>query len=644
MASPIPFTTQTFLGHNQESYQDLRQTLQLSLRRQLLIAVCDNLDLQEELAHRLEVDLRPDATGLGDPSLQKWRPNQSPLVTLRLDLHQPDLVRQVLVWLKRQRFLQGSLPVIPAFQILGVESLTRQSATVQNRFLASLAQVDTLLTRVDCRLLVWIPRPWLGKIRQSVPAFWRSRSGLFEFASDPGAWLPESPPSPLSAPEGREDLPSSPGLSEPDGKVLPPELGADAAIIQHWTYLQDLVDRQAGPLTLARSRLVLAQLSRDRIEAGVLTPATLVFTLRIYQQAIPDLPPGQALWCDALNDLASLYWLRSQLDPSPSDQIDDLNRSLQAYQQALAGADADLPSGILRRICTNLGAVYSLLSSVDDQQTNLQQAACAYEQALQYTTAATDGIDYGNLQNNLGAIYWRLAQIDQPEQYLHQAIQAYLEALEWRSPTEEPQEYGMLQNNLGIAYWGLAQHQQSPDALLPAISAYQTALQYRSLDSSPLGYAATQNNLGTAYWDLAQYQTHQPEQRLESLQRAVAAYATALETAQLILQQDPQAPLGFDRSATCHSIGVVHDQLAQLLPSHQSTERQAHLQAALGNYLMAYQGWRDRPEQLDVLGEAVAHHIHLTFDRLGMAAQQAVLSQLPAELLARILPGRSPAL
>ncbi len=644
MATVIPLTTQTFLGHNQESYQDLRQTLQLSLRRQLLIAVCDDTDLQEQLAQRLEADLRPSSADPEGVSGQKLRANQSPLVTLRLDLHQPDLVRQVLVWLKRQRFLQGSLPVIPAFQILGVESLTRQSATVQNRFLASLAQVDTLLTRVDCRLVVWIPRPWLGKIRQSAPGFWRSRSGLFEFAGDPGACLPEAQASSPTPPRDGPQLANPAPLTDAIFLALPTELAADAGIADYWAYLQELEDREAGPLTLGRARLVLGQLSRDRIEAGALTQPTLAFAIGVYEQAIPDLPTGQALWCDALNDLASLYWLRSQLDQPPETQMHWLNRSIQTYQKALAGADADLAPAILRRLCTNLGAVYSLLTSVDDRQTNLEQAARAYSQALQYTTATTDGIDYGNLQNSLGAIYWRLAQIDQPEQYLHQAIQAYSQALDCRSPGEEPQEYAMIQNNLGIAYWSLAQHQQSSAALFPAIAAYQRALQYRTLDRSPLGYAATQNNLGTAYWELAQYQVQHPDQRLESLQRALAAYAAALETAHLVLQQDPEAPLGFDRSATCHSTGVVHDQLAQLLPPDQSTERQGHLQAALANYLMAYQGWRDRPEQLDVLGEAVAHHIHLTFDRLGMAAQQATLSQLPAELLARILPGRSPTL
>ncbi|MBU6228790.1 MAG: tetratricopeptide repeat protein [Cyanobacteria bacterium REEB459] len=637
MASTIPLPSHTFLGHNQESYQDLRQTLQLSLRRQLLIAVCDNTELQEELAHRLEIDLRPDT--LAPAAALQGRPNQSPLVTLRLDLQQPDLVRQVLVWLKRQRFLQGSLPVIPAFQILGVESLTRQSATVQNRFLASLAQVDTLLTRADCRLVVWIPRPWLGKIRQSVPAFWRSRSGLFEFVGEPGSYLAEGAANSVASTPEQQNPSPTPGLGTHSGLTLPPELAADAVMVDHWADLQDLMERQAGPLTLARSRLVLGQLSRDRIEAGAQAPSTLDFALTIYQQTILDLVAGQSLWCDALNDLAGLYWLRSQLHQSPDHRIDALNHSIELYQQALAGAPADLPVATLRRIWTNLGAVYSLLTAIDDQPTHLEQAARAYSRALECTAATSDSSDHGNLQNNLGTIYWRLAQGDRPEYYLNLAIEAYSQALDWRSAAVDPLDYAMLQNNLGIAHWSLAQHQQSTAPLLAAINAYQAALQYRSLDRAPLGYAATQNNLGTAYWDLAQYQLQQPDQRRQSLQQALAAYTAALETTQLILQQDPDASLGFDRFATCHSLGVVHDQLAQILPSPQGTDRQEHLQSALANYLMAYQGWRDRPEQLDVLGEAVAHHIHLTFDRLGMAAQQDTLSRLPGELLARVLPG-----
>lgn len=154
MVAVLALQSQTFLGHNQDTYQQLRSALQINLRRQLLLAVCDDGPLQVQLAHCLETDLNP-----AGPDITHQTVVASPLVTLHLDASHPDLVREVLLWLKQQRWLGSSAQTIPAFQILGIETLTRQSPAVQNRFLASLLRVDALLTQLDCRLLVWLPVP-----------------------------------------------------------------------------------------------------------------------------------------------------------------------------------------------------------------------------------------------------------------------------------------------------------------------------------------------------------------------------------------------------------------------------------------------------------------------------------------------------
>ncbi|HIK45895.1 MAG TPA: tetratricopeptide repeat protein, partial [Leptolyngbyaceae cyanobacterium M65_K2018_010] len=262
----------------------------------------------------------------------------------------------------------------------------------------------------------------------------------------------------------------------------------------------------------------------------------------------------------------------------------------------------------------------------------------AYHQALSYLSAATAAGDYANLQNSLGAVCWRLSQLDRPQHHLHQAITAYTEALRYQSAQANPQEYAMVQNNLGIAYWSLAQHERPVFLLEQAIAAYQAALAYRTLATAPASCAATHNNLGTAYWDLAQHLSSQPARRLTALQEAVKAYETALQAAERALSQADSTALGFDLGATCHSAGVVHDQLAQALPQDQHSARERHLQAALNHYLMAYQSWQHDRAQQRVLVEALVYTVRLNFEILGMAAQQAVLSKLPAELLAQVLP------
>ncbi|MFM7220516.1 MAG: hypothetical protein ACKO21_09950 [Nodosilinea sp.] len=620
MVAVFSLSTQTFLGHNQETYQHLCQALNLSLRRQLLLLVCDDNELQSQLVQRLTADLRGGQL--------------SPLVTLHLDGQQPDLVRQILVWLKQHRHLPSSSQVVPTFQILGVEALARGSLTVQNRFLASLSQVDALLTHLDCRLMVWLSRPWLGKIRQSVPGFWRSRSGLFEFAGDP---------TPLGLSGAGSEITFNP-ISQPEPPAstlaLPPELLQDAILISYSQYLQELEEAQAGPLTRARACLAAAQICRDRVEAGATTTTTLDFAISLYHQAIPGLPEGELDWCDALNDLASLYWLHGQLEHHPEVVSLWLNRSVVTYRQALAGVQGTVPAPNLRRLYANLGTVYSLLANIEDPLVALQQSVRAFHQALQYIPNPEAAADYADLQNSLGSTYWRLAQLDdRPQPYLHQAITAYQEALHQRSPQTAPQDYAMLQNNLGIAYWSLAQYERSVFLLEQAIAAYQSALAYRTLGTTPAGCAATQNNLGTAYWDLAQHQSQQPRIYQETLGQALGAYQMALQAAHQVLQQDPGTPLGFDLAATYHSAGVVQDQLVQVQSGSPALNSQEALQESLDYYLQAYAGWQHQPLQLDILGQAVARHLQLTFERLGMAAQQAVLSRLPGELLARVIPG-----
>ncbi len=625
MVAVLSLSTQTFLGHNQETYQALRQALHLSLRRQLLLVICDDSDLQSQLVQRLASDL-----GDGQPS---------PLVTLYLDGQTPDLVRQILMWLKQHRRLPSSSQVVPTFQILGIEALARQSLTVQNRFLASLSQVDTLLTQLDCRLLVWLSRPWLGKIRQSVPGFWRSRSGLFEFVGDP---TPVNAPESVTASTARVN-PNRQAALQPEppplALALPPELLQDPTLISYSHYLQELEEAQAGPLTRARAYLAAAQFCRDRIETGATASATLDFAISLYQQAMPGLPEGELDWCDALNDLASLYWLHGQLEHHPEVISLWLNRSVAAYRQALTGAQATVPATNLKRLYTNLSTVYGLLANVEDPLIALQHSVRAFHQALQTIANPEEVEDYADLQNSLGSAYWRLAQLDRPPANLQKAIAAYREALHQRSPQTDPQDYAMLQNNLGIAYWSLSQHERPVFWLEQAIAAYGAALAYRTVATTAAGCAATQNNLGTAYWDLAQHQSQQPQAYQESLGLALGAYQVALHAAQMALQQDPATPLGFDLAATCHSAGVVQDQLVQVGAGGQGSDCQTQLQLALNYYLQAYQGWQQQPQQLDILGQAVAHHLQITFDRLGMGAQQGILPRLPGELLARVLPG-----
>lgn len=741
MTAVTPLNSRTVLGLNQEAYQQLRLALTLNLRRQLLIAVCDDTALQNQLAARLEDELgssEKDSTGDTETA--------PIVVSLRLEGQTPDLVRQVVLWIKQHGLTPaGKLRATPTFQILGIDRLTRHSPSVQNRFLESLNQLETLLARLDLRLVLWVSRPWLRKIRQSNPGVWRLRNGLYEFVGDPTPLTPAEAIPPLSAPtktkpsrlsslpkssktepvltpapadfwtiltedlsaleetvvpkrilpaaplEAKEatleppqiqmpsespapldlalpqpllptefvrDLeqaiqatvpaPSVPAPSAPASVASEPKTNsaietaqidwADSELTALLQQIQELTQQKAGPLTLARTYLFLGQTCRDRIESGNTTPALIDLAIEAYTQALPAFTAGTAEWCDSLNDLGSLYWLRSHSETHPDAVAPWLHQSIEAYQQGLTHPQSQPSSDSLARMCSNLGTVYSLLANLQAPAQNLEQAVRAYHRALQHCPAETFPLEYASLQNSLGAVHWRLSQLGNTRQQLHRAIQAYSEALRHRSPQAYPQEYAMIQNNLGIAYWSLAHHERPVFLLEQSVVAYQAALAYRTLTLDPAGCAATHNNLGTAYWDLAQHQIQDPERQQSLWQQAAAAYESALEAAHRTLAQSPTAALNFDLWATFHSAGVVHDQMAQHLPSDQAALRGHHLDQALFYYLTALEGWQSHPERMALIKTALTQNIRLQFQIRGLEGQNAALSRIPGNLLPDILP------
>lgn len=172
------------LGVNQQAYQALKASMSLDLRRQLLIAVCDNVVLQDQLAAQLERDLaKGTVTPTDGPANGATANAPSPgIERLLFDAEDGNLPQQVAQWVRHTMLSEGSLPKV---QVLGIEQMTRQPAIAQNYFLRSLEKIEALLPRLNTSLLIWVPWPWLRTIQQSAPTFWNWRNGVYEFVSDP---------------------------------------------------------------------------------------------------------------------------------------------------------------------------------------------------------------------------------------------------------------------------------------------------------------------------------------------------------------------------------------------------------------------------------------------------------------------------
>ncbi|NJL21204.1 MAG: tetratricopeptide repeat protein [Leptolyngbyaceae cyanobacterium SM1_3_5] len=628
----IPF--RRVLGLNQQTYQRLKLALGLQLRRQVFVAVCDDLVLRDRLAAQLQTDL-----AAGDPPMR--------LVTLRLNATQPNPIAQMSDWIEQARER-------PIFQIVGVEQLTRQPAAVQRQFLTNLQTFDRAFGSLECNLLLWMPQPWFRSIRQSAPDFWQLHTGVFEFVGDPTPLQPvvepirpiaeRSEPN-LDTPESDFDpeaifvtapLPDR-KLIEPAAALMPTEdRSSKIAILP--TKQRQIVDPIAQPLidrieqlhqqqapaeTLSEAYRSLANLYRDRIDQGDASDKTWQRSIETYEQVLVWLPETAPQWADVLNDLGNLHWGRSR----SSDPVFHLQQAIELYELALYKTDQPQTLAMLQN---NLGAAYADLARYENPAEALQNAIAAYQQALQNRSSQSDPQRYASTQNNLGTAHWNLAQHQQPLENLRGAIAAYSEALHFYRPEQDSLNYAMIQNNLGTAYWNIAQYERPQDWLRLALSSYAQALRYRTATAAPAAFAATQSNLGTACWHLANC-TDDPEMQRSYLQRAVAAYEAAIDTASQL-----DSALSFDIFATQNNLGLAYHQLA-IDPQETADDRSAQLERSLHHHLQALQGWQTSPLRQTAL-DSVLQTMRAIYEQGGIFATNQAFAKIPANLLPELLP------
>ncbi|VXD22887.1 conserved hypothetical protein [Planktothrix serta PCC 8927] len=643
---------------HQQTYDRLQQALGLQLRRQVFIAVCDNLNLRNHLALKLQTDLL--LKNQTASTLQQSLNSQiaSPFMSLKLDLSDPNPFSQIAQCYAQNQSDLDNKPLI-GFQILGVEHLTRQPPGVQWSFLRYLRTLEHHLDRLEFSLVLWISSPWLCCIQQSAPEFWRWRTGVFQWISDPT-------PSDL---ESGTIILDSTSVSEFS------ESNKTDALKQLLDQIQQL-QQQSDLSPLRQAYRQLANIYRDRILAGENAELNYTLAIQADKKALEIIPEAEFLLSNSqqkpgfssrdnddsiniLNDLGTLYWMRFrqrfQGNPPSTDVLSDLEQSIIFYQNALMKTDPEAQPHLYIKIQKNLGTAYTDLATLQDPSQNLEQGIIAYTEALYYLKLNRTEIDpaqiqdYATIQNNLGTTYWKLAQQTQPIPHLKAAIAAYTQAMEFYTPQQDALNYALLQTNLGTAYWTLSQYQPSAKLLLQAIHAYHQALTYRTIESAPVACAATYNNLGIAYWHLANHY-QKSEIRAKFLKRAIVAYQKALS----IVPHLSPTQLTFDPLATHNNLGLTHYQLAtdSNLPLGKAT-RISLLGAALKHHLQAdinepTQLEKQQPSDGEIPNSKTTEHHQTTLSYLlrtirafynesGLQGQNQALSQIPGHLLPEIL-------
>ncbi len=666
-------SSSSFSGSNRQTYLRLRLALGIRLRRQVFWAVCDDVSLRGQLTQWLVSDLSQDPlpemdTIANEPTFDQAQSQyRSPgirLVTLTLHPNQPDLQKQIAEWLAHRRGRVDRSQI--AFQIVGINSITRQSATVQREFLNSLRALGRHYAQGsdqwDLNLVLWVTKPWFHSIRQSAPEFWRWHTGIFDFIDqDPRPEIQRSEDDRISSNSTMpmaetvrlndlteafmaEWLGESRAESRVESRVESPSASSDSALAETVHNLALLHQQSADDETLAEAYRNLGNQYRDHASP---TQETFSFGIRAYQEALErqSQEPNNPIVADLLNDLGNLHWMRSRQQPDLTqlgiNKRQDLETAVEHYQKAISHTNKMQEPQRYIMLQNNLGATWGELAQNVDPETYLPHSISAYESSLNVQTEYQDGQRHANTENNLGTAYWTLAQYQKPEApALQKAIGHYRNALKFYDADHYSMPHAMIQNNLGTAFWNLSQcemlarysSENSQNLLIHAITAYKIALFYRTPETLPLGYAATQNNLGTAYWNLAIDRLTHADKIGDLIQSTIVSYQASLTMVKALIESG-SVNFSFDPFATHYNLATAFNASVK----HITIDHHNALQKAFTHHLIAWEGWQNQPDQATVAIHGLVQVLRTAHDRLGRDVQSKLLSSVPPQLLAVVM-------
>ena len=567
------------LGVNQQSYQSLKASMCLHLRRQLLIAVCDSVVMQDQLATQLEADLAKvrlpsglpngfeetgqaaEAVGsvLDEPSAVPLGQGQ-PLAKLVFDSSDGNLPRQVAQWMRQTMLSEGFLPQV---QIVGIEQMTRQPAITQHHFLRSLEKIDALMPRLNTSLLIWLPWPWLRTIQQSAPTFWNWRSGVFEFVSDP-------------TPVSIEPQRIGSQQAEPPLALAPASTQASQASVSKPPMQQpftpaDPDSTELAPTELAHTEPAPTEPAQKTIEdedlSGLFDEESAPVQLPIIRGLGPASIPT------ASGGLTSIITkgINADKESSPAS----VNRSAEGSEELKDAKDANLKRESLEGEKTEVESLKrESLKRERFEEGNLEEI---FEEEtivrgnLQESQLKAQTVPHSEIVSAIsGDRAEQVALLDSTTSSDEQASSNAKTLLAANAASERPSEEKNALAN-GRSYRSkIEAGDRSLSTVESAIAAYESGLE--KLGENSLDWSAGLNDLGTLYWLKAQ-QASEPQQGIDCMTRSIELYQAALKQ----LQPGQEALVGQLYS----NMGAVYSMLATYQDSADSLNQaaNAYLQA-----------------------------------------------------------------
>ncbi|WP_416673735.1 tetratricopeptide repeat protein [Egbenema bharatensis] len=357
---------------DQHSYDRLMVALEASQGKlDLLIAVCDDLNLQETVIQTYIAELQQQGIAHYRVFIQRQDPR------LRYTLQQ--LVQQQP---ELQQEGSGVVTVQGLNDLLGVR--LGAATSEQERLLGYLQWTREALREFNFPVVIWVNSALLAQLAEKAPDFWSWRGGVFWFVGKAG--LPEPIESPAS------HLPKSPA------KPLDPEL---ANLLTRIEAMEQQQGRDAPQLAELYEQL--GQVYAQRFHSS----SNRQFAIQAYRRSIQlqRRLGSKAELAESLKRLGDLYF----------ELQDNVNQAAEAYQEAL---------DLYREVGDRIGEANTLQAISDVLQflKRSNEALSNYEQAIGLYREVGDRIGEANVLQEFGKLQEdRSAGLD----YLQQAQTIY---------------------------------------------------------------------------------------------------------------------------------------------------------------------------------------------------------------------------
>ncbi|MCZ8119559.1 MAG: tetratricopeptide repeat protein [Microcystis sp. LE18-22.4A] len=383
--------TSSIIDQNEREYEGLIVSLEANQERlNILICVCDQEKLREEIIDRYSKELEPVI----------------PCYRIDLDQKEPSLRAAIASLVSRKpELLQSKNAVITTTGVEKLHSISR-SERVATEWQREKSELDKFFgylqwTREGLRefpysIVLWVTSTVEVNLRKKSPDFWSWRKGVFRFISPPSNFLPSQEFLPILQSFDEitidKDIPS---ISKEDLLELIEQIEVNkgkkeprlASLYASLAKIYNLRLLYRSPLVDYRQEQELA--------------------IEYYQKAI-DLQKELNLELDlvaSLDSLAGIYYF-----------LGEYQKAIEFYQQSLA---------ILREIGARggEGTSYNNLGNVYYSLGEYQKAIEFHQQSLAITREIGDREGEANAWFNLGLTYYKLKRISE-------AKEAYLQSRE----------------------------------------------------------------------------------------------------------------------------------------------------------------------------------------------------------------------